>query len=313
MQKVNKLGGSFSMSLFKKITGIGASALLALGLAACGNDTEGSEETGENQTVGDLVDYEIVGIDPGSGHMQATEKVLTEYELDDWELISGNGASMTAALKRAYDKEEPIIVTGWDPHWKFLTFDLKFLDDPKLVYGGEEQIHTYARLGLEEDLPEAYEILKRFEWEAEDMGEIMIEIEDGVDPAEAARNWVEANSDKIEQWTDGVEPVDGDKITLAFAPWDSELASHNMIKLVLEDMGYDVTLSSVEPGPLFSALASGGADASVAPWLPYTHKVYVDEYEGQFEDLGPNMTGVKQGLVVPTYMEDVNSIEDLNN
>ncbi len=301
------------MSLVKKITGIGAAALLALGLAACGNNAESAENNDENQTVGDLVDYEIVGIDPGSGHMQASEEVLKEYDLSDWELISGNGASMTAALKRAYDKEEPIIITGWDPHWKFLTFDLKFLDDPKLIYGDEEQIHTYARLGLKEDLPEAYTILEQFEWDSEDMGEIMIEIEDGVDPAEAARNWVEENDEKISEWTDGVDPVDGDEITLAFAPWDSELASHNMIKIVLEDMGYDVTLSSVEPGPLFSALASGGADASVAPWLPYTHKVYVDKYEGQFEDLGPNMTGVRQGLVVPTYMEDVNSIEDLKS
>lgn len=299
------------MTLLKKFTGLGAAAFLALGLAACGSTS--AEQENEKQTVGDSVGYEIVGIDPGSGHMQATEKVMTEYDLSDWEVTSSNGAAMTAALKRAYDKKEPIIVTGWNPHWKFLTYDLKFLDDPKQIYGDEEQIHTYARLGLKEDMPQAYTILDRFHWEAEDMGEIMIEIEDGVEPEEAARNWVEANPEKIAEWTDGVDAVDGDDITLVFAPWDSELASHNMIKLVLEDMGYTVTLSTVEPGPLFSSLASGGADASVAPWLPYTHKVYVEKYEGQFDDLGPNMTGVRQGLVVPAYMEDVNSIEDLKS
>lgn len=303
------------MTLFKKLTGIGTAALLTLGLAACSSDSTNvnAEQDNAEKTVGESVDYKIIGIDPGSGHMQASEKVMVEYDLSDWELTSGNGAAMTAALKRAYDKEEPIIVTGWNPHWKFITYDLKFLDDPKSIYGGEEQIHTYGRLGLKEDLPEAYTILERFHWEPEDMGEIMIEIEDGADPEEAARNWVEDNQDKIAEWIDGVDPVDGDEITLVFAPWDSELASHNMIKIVLEDMGYDVTLSSVEPGPLFSALASGGADASVAPWLPYTHKDYVDKYEGQFDDLGVNMTGVRQGLVVPTYMEDVNSIEDLKN
>ena len=299
------------MTLLKKFTGLGAAAFLAVGLAACGS-TSAEQEKGD-QTVGDSVGYEIVGIDPGSGHMQATERVMTEYDLSDWKVTSSNGAAMTAALKRAYDNKEPIIVTGWNPHWKFLTYDLKFLDDPKQIYGDEEQIHTYARLGLKEDMPEAYTILDRFHWEAEDMGEIMIEIEDGVEPEEAARNWVEANPEKIAEWTDGVDSVDGDEITLVFAPWDSELASHNMMKLVLEDMGYTVTLSSVEPGPLFSSLASGGADASVAPWLPYTHKVYVEKYEGQFDDLGPNMTGVRQGLVVPAYMEDVNSIEDLKS
>ncbi len=301
------------MTLFKKLTGLGTAALLTLGLAACSDDSTNAnpEQDGSAKTVGDLVDYEIIGIDPGSGHMQATEEVMVEYGLDDWKLTSGNGAAMTAALKRAYDKEEPIIVTGWNPHWKFLTYDLKFLDDPKSLYGDAEQIHTYGRVGLKDDLPEAYTILERFHWEPEDMGEIMIEIEDGVDPVEAAQNWVDDNQEKVAEWTDGVDTVDGDEITLVYAPWDSEIASHNMIKIVLEDMGYNVTLTSVEPGPLFSALADGGADASVAPWLPNTHKIYVDQYEGQLEDLGVNMTGVRQGLVVPAYMEDVNSIEDL--
>ncbi len=301
------------MTLLKRITGIGAASFLALGLAACSNGTTSAEQNDEDQTIGDAVGYEIVGVDPGSGHMEATEQVLTEYDLSDWDLTSGNGAAMTAALKRAYDKKEPIIVTGWNPHWKFTTFDLKFLEDPKLIYGDEEQIYTYARLGLKEDMPEAYTILERFHWEADDMREIMIEIEGGVAPEDAALHWVEGNTDKISEWTDGVSSVDGDKITLVLAPWDSEIASHNMLKLVLEDKGYDVTLSIVEPGPLFSALASGGADASAAFWLPYTHETYLNKYEGQFEEIGLNMTGVRQGLVVPAYMEDVNSIEDLNN
>lgn len=301
--------------MFKKLTGIGTAALLTLGLAACSSNSTNAnaEQDQSDKTVGETVDYTITGIDPGSGHMQASEKVLVEYDLSDWTLTSANGAAMTAALKKAYDNEEPIVVTGWNPHWKFITFDLKFLDDPLSIYGDEEQIHTYGRVGLQEDLPEAYTILERFHWTPEDMGEIMIDIEAGVSPEEAARNWIEKNQDKITEWTDGVDPVDGDKITLVYAPWDSEIDSHNMLKNVLEDMGFNVTLSSVEPGPLFASLASGGADATVAAWLPYTHKDYVDKYEGQFVDLGANMTGVRQGLVVPSYMEDVNSIEDLKN
>lgn len=303
------------MTLFKKLTGIGTAALLTLGLAACSGDSTNAsaEQDNSDQTVGESVDYEIVGVDPGSGHMQMTKEVMEQYDLSDWTLTSSNGAAMTAALKRAYDNEEPIVVTGWNPHWKFITYDLKFLDDPLSIYGDVEQIHTYGRIGLKEDLPEAYTILERFYWEPEDMGEIMIDIEDGVSPAKAASNWVENNQDKVSEWTKGVEPVDGDDITLVYALWDSEIASHNMLKIVLADMGYNVTLSAVEPGPLFASLASGGADASVAVWLPHTHKDYVGKYEGQFIDLGVNMHSVRQGLVVPTYMEDVNSIEDLKN
>ena len=38
---------------------------------------------------------------------------------------------MVAELKKAYDAEKPIIMTGWSPHWMFASFNLKYLDDPK--------------------------------------------------------------------------------------------------------------------------------------------------------------------------------------
>ncbi|MCM3111163.1 glycine betaine ABC transporter substrate-binding protein [Lederbergia lenta] len=304
------------MTLYKKITGLGIVTLLALGLAACGSEetkNNHAEATGTNTSVGKSLDHTIVGIDPGSGHMEATAKALDEYELTDWNVISGSGASMTAALKRAYDKEEPIIITAWSPHWKFSTFDLKYLDDPKLIYGDSEEIHSVGRLGLKEDLPEAYAIFQRFKWNIDDMSEIMVAIEDGTEPEVAAQNWIDNNQDKVAEWTDGISNVDGDQIKLVYAPWDSELASHNMMKLVLEDIGYNVTLSVVEPGPMFSAIADGSADATFAAWLPITHKTYVDKFEGKLDDIAVNMVDVKQGLAVPTYMKDVNSIEDLKN
>lgn len=295
---------------FKMITRLGTIALLSLGLAACGS-ADAKQDKSTNKTVGESVDYEIVGVDPGSGHMEATAQALEDYDLAGWSLTSGNGATMTAALKRAYDREEPIVVTGWSPHWKFIKYDLKFLDDPELLYGDAEEIHSIGRIGLEEDLPEAYAIFQRFTWESDDMGGIMVDIENGDQPQDAAQKWVDGNADKIAEWTDGLEKVKGDEIKLVYAPWDSEIASHHMMQIVLEDMGYKVTLASVEPGPMFSAIADGAADVTFAAWLPITHKTYVDKFEDDLDDIGVNMIGVRQGLVVPAYMEDVNSIEDL--
>lgn len=297
------------MNLAKKITGLGAIALLSLGLAACGSD-EDNGSTSDTSSVGDSVNYKITGIDPGAGIMEATERAITDYELDKWDLVSGSGAAMTAALKKAYDSEKPIIITGWTPHWKFAKYDLKYLEDPKGSYGGEEEIHTIGRTGLQEDLPEAHQILSNFSWSEEDMGEIMIAIQEGDKPEVAAQNWVDANADKIAVWTDGVEKVDGEEIKLAYVAWDSEIASTNVMKIVLEDMGYKVTTVQVEAGPMWTAVADGSADASLAGWLPLTHATYAEKFDGKFEDLGASMTGVKIGLVVPAYM-DITSIEDL--
>src|SRR5690348_13726056 len=124
-------------------------ALLTVGLAACGSDKSSSDAKGK--TVGDSVDYKIIGIDPGAGLMKASAKAIKDYGLDDWTLVEGSSAAMTAALKKAYDKKEPIIVTGWTPHWMFAKFDLKYLKDPKGSFGKDETIHTIARNGLKED------------------------------------------------------------------------------------------------------------------------------------------------------------------
>lgn len=298
------------MTLAKKITGIGAIALLSLGLAACGDADEKNDSTSTDSTVGESLNYKITGIDPGAGIMEATERAITDYELDEWDLVSGSSAAMTASLKKAYDAEEPIVVTGWTPHWKFAEYDLKYLEDPKGSYGGEEEIHTIGRTGLQEDMPEAHQVLSNFNWTEDEMGEVMIAIKDGEKPEVAAQAWIDTNPEKVAEWTEGIEKVDGDKIKLAYVAWDSEIASTNVMSIVLTSLGYDVTMLQVEAGPMWTAVADGSADASLAGWLPLTHATYAKKFDGKFEDLGTSMTGVKIGLVVPAYM-DITSIEDL--
>jgi len=148
----------------------------------------------------DELNGEIIGIDPGAGLQRLTGEVVKEYDLN-LRLRDGTDAIMTAALGNAIRNNEHIVVTGWTPHWMFARWDLKYLDDPKGVYGGAEQIHTIARKGLKEDMPEAWQILKNFEWTPDDMNEVMLmNEEDGADPYETAKKWVEANEDRVKQW-----------------------------------------------------------------------------------------------------------------
>jgi glycine betaine/proline transport system substrate-binding protein len=154
--------------------------------------------------VGQSVNYTITGIEPGAGIMTATAKVIEQYELKDWKLLESSSAAMAKVLQDAYAKEEPIIVTGWTPHWMFAKMDLKYLDDPKGVYGGDEQIHTLVRLGLKEDQPEAYKFLDQFEWTPADMEAVMVDINGGMSEEEASKKWVENNADKVSKWIDGI-------------------------------------------------------------------------------------------------------------
>ncbi len=288
-----------------RIAGLASILALSVGLAACGNDSK------EGKTIGDEVDYKITGIEPGAGIMTATNKALEEYDnLKDYKLVESSSAAMAAELDKAIKNEDPIIVTGWTPHWMFAKYDLKYLEDPKGVYGDAEKIETFARKGLKEDQPSAYTVLDQFSWTNDDIGEVMVDIQEGTDPAEAADKWVKDNKDKVDEWTKGADKVSGEEITLSYVAWDSEIASTNVVAKALESIGYKVKLVQLDAGPMFTAVAEGNADATVSGWLPLTHKDYLDKYGDKMDRLGPNLEGAKTGLVVPSYVE-ADSIEDL--
>lgn len=293
MKKYNYLAGAAAMS----------AVLLAAG---CGSNEASSGE----QSLSEELEHTITGIEPGAGLTGLAHTALEEYDnLTGWELEESSTASMLTELDSAIDKEEPLVITGWTPHWMFSAYDLKFLKDPKGSLGGPENIQTIARLGLEEDMPEAYKILDAFEWELDDLQSVMYAAQD-IPFEEAAQDWIDENRDKVEEWTEGTEPVEGKKIELVSTPWDSERGSANVMKIVLEDQGFDVTITDVDPAVMFEAIATGGADASIAPWLPVTHGAFYEKHKDDMIDLGENLTGAQNGIAVPAYM-DIDSIEDL--
>ncbi|SDN74050.1 ABC-type proline/glycine betaine transport system, permease component [Psychrobacillus sp. OK028] len=286
-------------------------ALLVVGTALVVAIQGNKATVNENANgIGAQTEYEIIGIEPGAGLMGLTNNALEDYQLDNWTLIEGSSAAMVAELQKAYNSQEPIIITGWSPHWMFTKFDLKYLDDPKGSFGGAESIHTIVRKGLEQNAPGAYKILDQFSWEPSDMEAVMVNITEGMDPTEAAEKWIEANPDKVSEWIKGVQSGSGEPINLVFVAWDTEIASTYVIGKVLEQNGYTVTLSQVEVGPMFAGVANGSADGMVGAWLPTTHVEFFNTYKNDFVDLGQNLHGTKNGLVVPGYV-DIDSIEDL--
>ncbi|KPJ23003.1 ABC transporter permease/substrate binding protein [Streptococcus phocae] len=103
----------------------------------------------------------------------------------------------------------------------------------------------------------------------------------------------------------------GEKVTIAYVQWDSEVASTNVIAQALKKEGYNVELTPLDNAVMWQTVANGDADFSTSAWLPVTHGQQYDKYKAKLDDLGPNLEGTKLGLAVPSYMTDVNSIADL--
>lgn len=294
------------MNHFKKLmTAAGASVLLIA--AGCDDGASDGEDTAGYS---EEMNYTITGLEPGAGQTELNEEAIETYDsLAGWEQeVSSTGAMLTE-LDQAYQNEEPIMITAWSPHYKFANWDLKFLEDPEGVYGDGEESVALARIDLQDDHPEAYEILENITFEGSELDEPLSETLDE-DFEVVAENWIEDNREAVDSWIEGVDTVDGESFELVTTPWDEMQLISNITANVLEEQGYNIVLTPADPAVLFEAVANGEADATVAPLVPVTHGDLYAEYEGQFEDLGPTLLNMEIGLAVPQYM-DIDSLDEL--
>ena len=152
--------------------------------------------------IGDQISNKVQGIDPGSGLMQASEKAFQVYELSDLKLVSASGAAMTAVLDRAIRDNQWVVVTGWTPHWMFARYQLRFLEDPKRVFGGLEGIHAIARMGLDQDHPKVVAFLSRFHLPDDQLAALLLAAQES-SPEQAVNNYLDANPSRVDYWMNG--------------------------------------------------------------------------------------------------------------
>src|SRR5690606_26147376 len=125
----------------------------------------------------------IVGIDPGAGLMQATDKAIQEYGLN-FTLQDGSDAAMNPELHRAIRCNRWLAGTGWTPHWKCAQRDLKYLEGPTGVDGAAETVNSSVAGDLHGRMPGVYEFLDRFYWTPDDRATVMLSIREGMSEAE---------------------------------------------------------------------------------------------------------------------------------
>jgi glycine betaine/proline transport system substrate-binding protein len=151
----------------------------------------------------DKFDGQIIGIGQGAGIMKKTNVALKDYSLSNFELIPSSGPAMTTALGEAIRKNEPIVITGWQPHWMFARFDLKFLEDPKGVYGASEKIQKIARKGFSKDQPEVALFLKNMKLTGQQLGSLMDVLRTPKTEAEksaAVDKWIQDHQTLVNSW-----------------------------------------------------------------------------------------------------------------
>jgi len=85
----------------------------------------------------------------------------------------------------------------------------------------------------------------------------------------------------------GASASDPKSIEIAvFNGWDEGIAASYLWQSILEDKGYDVTLTYADVAPVYQGLARGDFDLVLDTWPPTTHADYMERYGDKVEDLG---------------------------
>lgn len=146
----------------------------------------------------DKFNGKIYGIASGAGIFATTTKAIDAYGLE-LEQISSSETSMVTALKKAIDRKEWIVITGWKPHFMWAQYDLKTLEDPKGVYP-KDKIEILSRKGFAEDKPELCQFYKNFSLNESMLNELMTDVAKHSDPTIGAQEFYNKHRDVLSTW-----------------------------------------------------------------------------------------------------------------
>ncbi|WP_448092953.1 glycine betaine ABC transporter substrate-binding protein [Pseudomonas lini] len=141
----------------------------------------------------------IVGIEPGSGLMSDANNAVKAYDLK-LKLVEGSTTAMTAALKSAVDRKEPVVVTVWEPSWMTKKYDLKFLKDPKAIFPPQQGYYWIGHKGFAEGNPRARELMASVYVPITDITAMNAEVKDGKTMEQAIKGWTDSHAELLKRW-----------------------------------------------------------------------------------------------------------------
>jgi len=115
----------------------------------------------------------ILTSEVGNGQYKLTEKAIQEYKLDGYKMVASSESGMLSELDRNIKRDKWSLINAWSPHWMFSKWSLRYLDDPKQIFGGAEQIHAVARKGFSAEHPDVARFFANFKIPQADLEKLM--------------------------------------------------------------------------------------------------------------------------------------------
>lgn len=163
----------------------------------------------------EALEGKIYGIEAGNdGNRLILDMIAADqFGLGKFEIVESSEQGMLAQVERNTTADKPIVFLGWEPHPMNANFELTYLAGGDEVFGpdfGGAIVATNTRKGYVAECPNTGKLLENLEFSLAMENEIMGAIlNDGTDPAEAAKTWLAANPEGWKPWLAGVTAKDG--------------------------------------------------------------------------------------------------------
>ena len=163
------------------------------------------------------LDGKIYGIEAGNDGNKLILDMIDKnaFGLKDAkvDLVESSEQGMLAQVDRADNESKPIIFLGWEPHPMNAKYKMTYLTGGDDFFGpnlGGATVFTNIRAGYAAECPNTGKLLANLSFSLKMENEIMGAIlNDGTDPAVAAKTWLAAHPDVIKPWLAGVTTKDG--------------------------------------------------------------------------------------------------------
>ncbi len=163
----------------------------------------------------EALDGKIYGIEPGNDGNRLILDMIEQdaFGLSGFEVVESSEQGMLAQVARSVRSGDPVVFLGWEPHPMNANFELTYLTGGDDFFGpnlGGATVFTNVRAGYVGECPNAGKLISNMAFtlamENEIMGAIL---NDGEEPQDAAKAWLQANPEPIAGWLDGVTTRDG--------------------------------------------------------------------------------------------------------
>ena len=166
-------------------------------------------ETSESGDKGQLLDG-----DPS--YVTNDEALVENLNLDFEVVVGGSEAALIQSFRSAEENRTPLLAYFYEPQWFFSEMDLQRVQLPPYEEGCDAdpaevdcdyppyKLNKLISTQFAESGSPAVDLVKNFSWTNEDQNVVSTYIaKDGMKPEDAAKKWVDANQNLVDQWLQG--------------------------------------------------------------------------------------------------------------